>query len=52
MNWQEICNDPLLRELPYKIELNEWGKIVMTPARHSAFKIARDSLLTLVCFLR
>jgi Uma2 family endonuclease len=32
MNWQEVCNDPLLRELPYKIELNEWGKIVMSPA--------------------
>jgi Uma2 family endonuclease len=32
MNWQEICDDPLLRDLPYKIELNEWGKIVMSPA--------------------
>lgn len=32
MNWQEVCNDPTLRDLPYKIELNEWGKIVMSPA--------------------
>lgn len=32
MNWQEVCDDPLLRELPYKIELNEWGNIVMSPA--------------------
>ncbi len=32
MNWQEICDDPVLRDLPYKIELNEWGKIVMSPA--------------------
>jgi Uma2 family endonuclease len=32
MNWQEVCDDPLLRELPYKIELNEWGQIVMSPA--------------------
>ena len=32
MNWQEICDDPQLRDLPYKIELNEWGKIVMSPA--------------------
>ena len=32
MNWQEVCNDPTLRNLPYKIELNEWGKIVMSPA--------------------
>jgi Uma2 family endonuclease len=32
MNWQEVCNDPILRDLPYKIELDEWGKIVMSPA--------------------
>jgi len=32
MNWQEVCNDPSLRDLPYKIELNEWGQIVMSPA--------------------
>ncbi|PZN81358.1 MAG: hypothetical protein DM484_08665 [Candidatus Methylumidiphilus alinenensis] len=37
MNWQEVCDDPTLRDLPYKIELNEWGQIVMSPAtsRHS-----------------
>ena len=47
MNWQEICNDPLLRELPYKIELNEWGKIVMSPAssRHSLLQgLIQDAL--------
>ncbi len=32
MNWQEVCNVTTLRDLPYKIELNEWGKIVMSPA--------------------
>ncbi|MFM8332369.1 MAG: Uma2 family endonuclease [Candidatus Methylumidiphilus sp.] len=32
MNWQEVCNDLTLRNLPYKIELNEWGQIVMSPA--------------------
>ena len=32
MNWQEVCADPLLRVLPYKIELNEWGNIIMSPA--------------------
>jgi Uma2 family endonuclease len=32
MNWQEVCDDPSLRDLPYKIELNEWGHIVMSPA--------------------
>jgi Uma2 family endonuclease len=32
MNWQEICEHPTLRELPFKIETNQWGKIEMCPA--------------------
>ena len=32
MNWNEVCKDTLLQDLPYKIELNEWGNIVMSPA--------------------
>jgi Uma2 family endonuclease len=30
--WQQALNDLALRELPYKIELNAWGKVEMTPA--------------------
>jgi len=30
--WAEVVNDPTLRDLPYKIELNAWGKIEMSPA--------------------
>lgn len=30
--WDELCRDPSLRDLPYKIELNAWGKIEMSPA--------------------
>jgi hypothetical protein len=30
--WGEILADPVLRDLPYKIELNAWGKIEMSPA--------------------
>ena len=26
--WDELCRDPSLRNLPYKIELNAWGKEV------------------------
>jgi Uma2 family endonuclease len=35
--WEEVCRDPSLQELPYKIELNAWGKVEMSPAsnRHS-----------------
>lgn len=33
MTWEEICDDPDLRDLPYKIETNRLGQIVMSPAR-------------------
>jgi len=35
--WDELCRDPSLQDLPYKIELNAWGKIEMSPAsnRHA-----------------
>ena len=32
MNWQEVCDSPQLRDLPFKIELNRFGQIVMSPA--------------------
>jgi Uma2 family endonuclease len=35
MEWKEVVEDPSLRDLPYKIETNEWGQIVMTPASHA-----------------
>jgi hypothetical protein len=40
MNWQEVCEDKSLIDLPYKIELNRWGQIVMSPAdyQHSSFQ--------------
>jgi Uma2 family endonuclease len=47
MNWQEVCDDPNLKNLPFKIELNEYGKIVMSPAKvyHSAFQGEIEYLL-------
>ena len=33
MNWQEVCDHPQLQNLPFKIELNAWGNIVMSPAK-------------------
>ena len=33
MQWQEICDDKLLQDLPYKIELKRWGQIIMSPAK-------------------
>ncbi len=31
MQWSEIVADPALKNLPYKIETNEYGQIVMSP---------------------
>ena len=33
MTWETICDDPALQNLPYKIETNRLGQIVMSPAR-------------------
>jgi len=40
--WEEVLSDPSLRDLPYKIELNSWGKVEMTPAsnRHGRLQAA------------
>jgi len=47
MNWQEIRDDPMLRDLPYKIETDRWGHIVMSPAsnRHSMLQAEIQNLL-------
>jgi Uma2 family endonuclease len=34
MNWQELCEDKRLANLPYKIELNRQGQIIMSPTRN------------------
>ena len=31
MTWEQICDDPHLRDLPYKIEQDRYGRIVMSP---------------------
>ena len=33
MTWAEVVDNPLLQDLPFKIELNKWGNIEMSPAR-------------------
>ena len=32
MQWSDVLQDQSLQDLPYKIELNEWGQVVMSPA--------------------
>lgn len=33
MNWEHLCNDSKLQDLPYKVELNQKGQIIMSPAK-------------------
>jgi Uma2 family endonuclease len=35
MEWTSVINNPLLKDLPFKIELNKWGKILMSPASNN-----------------
>lgn len=35
MEWATVISNPLLQNLPFKIELNKWGKILMSPASNS-----------------
>lgn len=32
MNWQDIRDNPLFKDLPFKFETDRWGHIVMSPA--------------------
>jgi len=32
IRWNQIINDPVFRDLPFKVELNKFGQILMSPA--------------------
>jgi Uma2 family endonuclease len=32
VKWQELISDPFFRDVPYKVELNKFGQILMSPA--------------------
>ncbi|MGE0822662.1 MAG: Uma2 family endonuclease [Candidatus Binatia bacterium] len=40
MDWEEVCTHPSLQDLPFKIETNERGEIVMAPTKvyHAAYQ--------------
>lgn len=39
MEWSEVVGNPLLRDLPFKIELNKFGKLLMSPASNEHGRI-------------
>ena len=46
VKWQELIENPFFRDMPYKIELNKFGQILMSPAsnRHGILqnRVARE----------
>jgi Uma2 family endonuclease len=48
LRWAELCNDPMMQDLPGKIELNGLGVIEMSPAsnRHGMAQAAISHALT------
>jgi Uma2 family endonuclease len=47
VNWADVLADRTLRDLPYKIELDRYGNIVMSPAnnRHARLQFLVGSIL-------
>jgi len=47
MDWQEVCANPNLKNLPFKMELNGYGQIVMSPMKviHSLLQGKIEKLL-------
>jgi len=47
MQWKELCERKELQDLPYKIETNKWGQIIMSPAKlkHSFYQRKIANLL-------
>ncbi|MDX2031525.1 MAG: Uma2 family endonuclease [Blastocatellia bacterium] len=43
MTWDEVINNPYLKDLPFKIELNRYGQILMSPASNKHGIIQSDS---------
>lgn len=43
--WQKITTDPLLSELPYKVETNQRGQIVLSPHQASHSDLQGDVMV-------
>ena len=39
MKWDQLCDDPALENIPYRVELVRHGQVVLSPHRsyHSIF---------------
>ena len=48
MNWQEVCQIPYLQHIPFKVELEEGGRLLMSPVslQHVKLQSKIQSLLS------
>ena len=47
MTWDEVCSNRYLQDLPFRIETNRWGQIVMSPP-HNDHSFAQSSVYDLL----
>ena len=47
MDWASVIDNPLLRNLPFKIELNRFGQILMSPASNKHGRIQSRTVIAL-----
>ena len=47
MDWASVIENPLLRDLPFKIELNKFGQILMSPASNKHGRIQSRTVVAL-----
>jgi Uma2 family endonuclease len=52
VKWEEVCEHKQLQNLPFKIELNKWGQIIMNPVKikHSFYQGRIQGLLQSLLF--
>ena len=48
MTWDEVCANRYLQDLPFRIETNRWGQIVMSPPPHNDHGFAQASIYDLL----
>lgn len=48
MTWDEVCANRHLQELPFRIETNRWGQIVMSPPPHNDHSFGQSSIYDLL----
>ncbi len=44
LNWQDVCDNDHLQNLPFKVELNEYGQVIMSPMKVFYFILQGENI--------